>query len=47
MEIGDMNKREFLKYGLAATGALAGGPMMGFAESAAEKPWKWSKEGMY
>ena len=46
METGEMNKREFLKYGLAATGALASGSVMGFAGTA-EKPWKWSKEGMY
>jgi pyruvate formate lyase activating enzyme len=47
MENSEMNKREFLKYGLAATGAIAGAPLMGFAGSASEKPWKWSKEGMY
>lgn len=47
MESGDMNKREFLKYGLAATGALASGGMMGFSGGTAEKLWKWSKEGMY
>lgn len=47
MESSEMNKREFLKYGLAATGALASAPMMGFSAGASEKPWKWSKEGMY
>lgn len=47
MENNDMNKRDFLKYGLAATGAMAFAPMMGFSASAGEKPWKWSKEGLY
>jgi pyruvate formate lyase activating enzyme len=47
MESNDMNKRDFLKHGLAATGAMAFAPMMGFSASAGEKPWKWSKEGMY
>ena len=47
MESNEMNKRDFLKYGLAATGVLAGAPLMGFAGNASEKPWKWSKEGMY
>lgn len=47
MENSEMNKREFLKYGLAATGAIAGAPLMGFAGNVSEKPWRWSKEGMY
>ncbi len=47
MESNDMNKRDFLKHGLAATGAMAFAPMMGFSASAGEKPWKWSKEGLY
>lgn len=47
MENNDMNKRDFLKHGLAATGAMAFAPMMGFSASAGEKPWKWSKEGLY
>jgi len=47
MENSAMDKREFLKQGLAATGAIVGSPLMGFAGSAREKPWKWSKEGMY
>lgn len=42
-----MNKRDFLKHGLAATGAMAFAPMMGFSASAGEKPWKWSKESLY
>lgn len=47
MESNDMNKRDFLKHGLAAAGAMAFAPMMGFSASAGEKPWKWSKEGLY
>ena len=47
MESNDMNKRDFLKHGLVATGAMAFAPMMGFSASAGEKPWKWSKEGLY
>lgn len=47
MENNDMNKRDFLKHGLAATGAMAFAPMMGFSASAGERPWKWSKEGLY
>jgi pyruvate formate lyase activating enzyme len=47
MENNDMNKRDFLKHGLAATGAMAFAPMMGFSASASEKLWKWSKEGLY
>ena len=42
-----MNKREFLKCGLAATGAIACSPLMGLAGNADEKLWKWSKESMY
>ncbi len=42
-----MNKREFLKQGLAATGAMAFYPLMGFAGDASEKLWKWSKEGLF
>ena len=42
-----MNKRDFLKHGLAATGAMALGPMMGFSVPGSDKLWKWSKEGMY
>jgi len=43
----DMNKREFLKYGLTATGALVGASLMGLAGETSEKLWKWSKEGLY
>ena len=43
----DMNKRDFLKHGLAATGAMAFSPLLGFSASTGEKLWKWSKEGMY
>ena len=47
MVIPEMNKREFLKQGLAATGAIAFSPMMGFSGETSEKLWKWSKEGLY
>ena len=47
MTFQDMNKREFLKQGLAATGAMACSPLMGFAGNTSEKLWKWSKEGLY
>ena len=47
MTFQDMNKREFLKCGLAATGALACSPLMGFSGASNEKLWKWSKEGLY
>ena len=47
MEANDMNKRDFLKHGLAAAGAMAFAPMTGFSASAGEKLWKWSKEGLY
>lgn len=47
MENSEMNKREFLKYGMAATGAIACSPLTGFSGNASEKPWRWSKEGMY
>ncbi len=47
MTFQDMNKREFLKQGLAATGAIACSPLMGFTGNASEKLWKWSKEGLY
>jgi len=43
----DMNKREFLKQGLAATGAIACSPLMSFSGPTSEKLWKWSKEGLY
>jgi pyruvate formate lyase activating enzyme len=43
----EMNKREFLKQGLAATGAITCSPLMSFAGTAGEKLWKWSKEGLY
>ena len=43
----EMNKREFLKQGLAATGAIACSPLMGFSGETSEKLWKWSKEGLY
>ncbi|MDP2335390.1 MAG: AmmeMemoRadiSam system radical SAM enzyme [Bacteroidota bacterium] len=42
-----MNTREFLKRGLAATGAIACSPMMSFSGETSEKLWKWSKEGLY
>jgi len=42
-----MNTREFLKQGLAATGAIACSPMISFAGETSEKLWKWSKEGLY
>jgi len=42
-----MDKREFLKRGLAATGAIACSPLMGLAGGSEEKLWKWSKEGLY
>jgi len=47
MIIPDMDKREFLKRGLAATGAIACSPLMGLAGGSEEKLWKWSKEGLY
>ena len=47
MTFQDMNKREFLKQGLAATGAMACSLLMGFAGNTSEKLWKWSKEGLY
>lgn len=47
MVIPEMNKREFLKQGLAATGAIAFSPIMGFPGETSEKLWKWSKEGLY
>lgn len=47
MNFQDMNKREFLKQGLAATGAIAFSPLMSFSEKSNEKLWKWSKEGLY
>jgi pyruvate formate lyase activating enzyme len=47
MEANDMNKRDFLKHGLAAAGAMAFAPMTGFSAAAGEKPWKWSKEGLF
>jgi len=47
MNTPEMNTREFLKQGLAATGAIACSPMMSFAGESGEKLWKWSKEGLY
>jgi len=47
MNFQDMNKREFLKHGLAATGAIACSPLMSLAGESSEKLWKWSKEGLY
>ena len=47
MTFQDMNKRVCLKCGLAATGALACSPLMGFSGASNEKLWKWSKEGLY
>ncbi len=47
MNTPEMNTREFLKQGLAATGAIACSPMMSFAGETSEKLWKWSKEGLY
>ncbi len=47
MIIPDMDKREFLKRGLAATGAIACSPQMSLAGGSGEKLWKWSKEGLY
>ena len=47
MTFQDMNKREFLKCGLAATGAFACSPLMGFTGVSSDKLWKWSKEGLY
>jgi pyruvate formate lyase activating enzyme len=42
-----MNKREFLKRGLAATSAVTCSSLAGFSGEAGAKPWKWSKEGVY
>jgi len=42
-----INKREFLKRGLAATGAIVCAPLMSFTGPASGKLWKWSKEGLY
>ncbi len=47
MNTPEMNTREFLKQGLAATGAIACSPMISFAGETSEKLWKWSKEGLY
>jgi pyruvate formate lyase activating enzyme len=47
MIIPNMDKREFLKRGLAATGAIACSPLMSLAGGSEEKLWKWSKEGLY
>ena len=43
----EMNKREFMKQGLAATSAITCSPWMSLAGGASERPWKWSKEGLY
>ncbi len=43
----EMNKREFLKQGLAATSAITCSPFMSLAGEPDEKLWKWSKEGLY
>ena len=42
-----MNKREFMKRGLASTGVITFSPLMGFSGCVSEKLWKWSKEGLY
>jgi len=42
-----MNKREFLKQGLFATGILACPPLISQAGGSDEKLWKWSKEGVF
>jgi len=47
MGIHKLNKREFLKLGLAATGAIACSPLVCFSGETSGKPWKWSKEGLY
>lgn len=47
MSILKINKREFLKRGLAVTGAIACSPLMSFSGEAGEKLWKWSKEGLF
>ena len=43
----EMNKREFLKQGLAATSAITCSPLMSLASGESEKLWKWSKEGLF
>ena len=43
----EMNKREFLKQGFVATSAITVAPMMSLSAAVDEKPWKWSKEGLY
>ena len=43
----EMNKREFLKQGLAATSAITCSPLMSLAGGESEKLWKWSKEGLF
>jgi pyruvate formate lyase activating enzyme len=47
MAIHIMNKRDFLKQGLAATGAIAFSPLMSLANPSNKDLWKWSKEGLY
>lgn len=47
MAIHEMNKREFLRKGLAATGAIVCSSLMSFAGPATGKLWKWSKDGLY
>ena len=42
-----MNKREFTKRILAATGVITCSPMMGYSGGVSDRLWKWSKEGLY